>query len=103
MNPAESLALLACLVASAWLLVRAAIHNAMHAAKKVINDAIQSIDQPYPTTADALAHKWAEIREDFADDEFELLRRADRMMAGVEERVLREWQDMPYDHEIWGL
>ena len=94
MNPAESLALLACLVASTWLIVKAAIHGAMRDAQKVIDDAREMTD---------LAHAWAEIREDFADDEFELLRDVDEQMAGVEEKVLREWQDMPYDHEIWGL
>lgn len=56
----------------------------------------------YPTTADTLALKWAEIAEDFAPDEFELLRRADRMMAGAEAKVLREWQDMPYDIDADG-
>lgn len=37
MNPAESLLLLACLVASAWLIVRSRIRNA----QKVIDDAIR--------------------------------------------------------------
>ena len=90
-----------CLTISGVLITRAAITSALHNAELLINDALTEIDQP--TATDALALKWSQIAEDFADDEFELLRRADRMMAGVEAKVLREWQDMPYDHEIWGL
>jgi hypothetical protein len=81
MNTPESLALLACLVASAWLIVRAAIHS----------------------TQRNLDHAWAEIAEDFSRDEYKLLRRADRMMAPVESKVLREWTGRPYDHEREGL
>ena len=97
MNPAESLALLACLVASAWLLVRAAIRSARH----VIDDAIADLD---------LVTTWAEIREDFSPDEFELLRDIDRQMAGAEAAVLRERaearrkrQARPYNWQEGGL
>ena len=58
--------------------------------------------EPEPSIDD-LALKWAQIAEDFAPEEFELLRRIDRQMAGAEDRVTREWQDMPYDHEREGL
>ena len=58
--------------------------------------------EPEPSIDD-LALKWAQIAEDFAPEEFELLRRIDRQMAGAEGRIVREWQDMPYDHEREGL
>jgi hypothetical protein len=41
MNTPESLLLLACLVASAWLIVRAAIRDHLAAAQRVIDDAMR--------------------------------------------------------------
>ena len=69
----------------------------------VIGGTRKPYPQPQSETALALALKWAQIREDFAPDEFELLRRIDRQMAGVEAAVIRDWQDRPYDHEREGL
>ena len=92
MSPAASLLLIGSLVTAAVLWI---IYEIRHAAPDPACC--------YPTHADALALKWAQIAEDFAPDEFELLRRIDRQMAATEERVLDEWADLPYDHEREGL
>ena len=94
MSPAASQAFFGSLVALALILG----YRAITRAQQTFTDAIADL-HPYPTEADALALKWAHIAEDFTPDEFELLRRADRQMAGVEAAVIRDWQRLPYDQE----
>ena len=96
MSPLASLLLIGALVAVAFTLAARAITNASN----TITSALAELDQP---TNDRTLREWVRIQAEYSPDEFELLRRADRMMAGVEAAVIRDWQDMPYDHETGGL
>ena len=86
MNAPASLLLLAAIVALAviWL-----TYEIRHAA-------------PEPMT-ERQHRAWHEIREDFSDSEYDLLADLDAQLRTVERAVIKEWRDMPYNHETQGL